>query len=79
MKCLRYLQVMTGDELKQEREKMGLTQQALADALGVDVMTISRWERDVRTIPPYLPLALESIHRNQRKAGTRKAGEALRK
>jgi len=45
---------MTGSQLKTKRELMALTQSQLAEALGVDVGTVSRWERDARPIPPYL-------------------------
>jgi transcriptional regulator with XRE-family HTH domain len=62
---------MTGAELKKQREKMGLRQSELAEALSnkeqrVDVGTISRWERDVSKIPPYLELALAELRRRLR-------------
>ena len=55
---------MTGKELKDYRERIGLTQEQLAEALQVASNTVSRWEREDRAIPPYLPLAIETIHRN---------------
>lgn len=54
---------MTGKELKDYREGIGLTQEQLAELLQVASNTVSRWERDDRAIPPYLPLALETIER----------------
>jgi len=49
---------MKPDELKEWRYKNGYSQKGLASRLGVDVMTISRWERGVREIPSFLHLAL---------------------
>ncbi|MGA9767917.1 MAG: helix-turn-helix transcriptional regulator [Blastocatellia bacterium] len=64
---------MNGDELKQRREELGMTQEQLAKALGVNIMTISRWERGVRSIPPHLSLALEAIEIKQKKKNDKKA------
>lgn len=52
---------MTSEDLKLWRERVGLSQSQLARALAVDVMTVSRWERGVRDIPPYLHLALWAV------------------
>lgn len=52
---------MKGRDLAIWRKQQGLTQKQLAQGLGVDVMTVSRWERGVRGIPPHLPLALEAL------------------
>ena len=49
---------MDGDELKQWREKNGYSQGRLARVLGVDVMTVSRWERSIMKIPSHLKWAL---------------------
>jgi transcriptional regulator with XRE-family HTH domain len=54
---------MTGDDLILWRKKQELTQRELARSLGVDVMTVSRWERGTRSIPALLPLALEALEK----------------
>jgi len=53
-----YIVIMKPDELKRWRQKVGCSQAKLAGELGVDVMTVSRWERGVREIPSFLHLAL---------------------
>ena len=53
---------MTPLELRQWRLSNEYSQAALAGALKVDVMTVSRWERGVRKeIPPFLHLALRCL------------------
>jgi DNA-binding transcriptional regulator YiaG len=44
---------MTGAELRRIRTRLGLTQAALAERLGVTGNTVARWERDeVRITEP---------------------------
>ena len=53
---------MNPKELIKWRSRNNYSQSQLARALGVDTMTISRWERGVRKqIPSYLHLALECL------------------
>ena len=49
------------DEGRALRDKAKLSQSELAVKLQVDVMTISRWERDERAISPVTALAIEHI------------------
>lgn len=56
---------MTGAQLKKNREQMGLSQRELAEALGVDVGTVSRWERSVQEPPRYVELALAELSRRR--------------
>jgi transcriptional regulator with XRE-family HTH domain len=60
-KPLAYMITMTGDELRKWREGNGYSQARLAKALAVAVMTVSRWERGVRALPPFLHLALRFL------------------
>lgn len=52
---------MTHKELKKWREANGYSQAKLANALGTHVMTVSQWERNIRTIPTFLHLALRCL------------------
>lgn len=52
---------MRGQELKTWRVDNGYSQSQLAKVLGVITLTVSRWEREDREIPPFLHLALKSL------------------
>lgn len=52
---------MTPGDIKQSRESLGLTQQALANLLGVHQVVLARWESGQHAPPPYLLAAIRSI------------------
>lgn len=58
---------MRPDELQAWRARNGFSQSQLARVLGVDVMTVSRWERGVNEIPPFLHLALAYLEERKEK------------
>lgn len=53
-----YISIMEPQKLKNWRKRTGYSQEQLARVLGVDVMTVSRWERGIMRIPSFLELAL---------------------
>lgn len=61
-----YHNAMTPQDLKEWRSKTGLTQLQLAQKLNVANMTVSRWETGLRSIPPFLFLALQAIECGQK-------------
>jgi len=58
---------MEGDTLRAQRKALELTQQELADKLGVTRNTVNRWEAGTMKVPPYLDLALKQIEAEQKK------------
>ncbi len=52
---------MTPADLKAWRTAQGLTQPALAALLGIHEMTVSRFERGERPMPPYFEITLEGL------------------
>lgn len=52
---------MTGTDLKAWRQRVGLTQQQLADRIGYERTIIWRWESSDRPVPPWMELALRTI------------------
>ena len=54
---------MTGTELRERRRALGLTQEALADRLGVSRVTLAKWETDTLRIEhaAMLALALDAL------------------
>jgi transcriptional regulator with XRE-family HTH domain len=52
---------MTPASLKKWRKSRGLTLESMGSLLGVTAVTVSRWERSLRRIPPFLHLALKCI------------------
>jgi DNA-binding transcriptional regulator YiaG len=67
LRLMIYSAFMTGDELRKAREDLGMTQEQLAKTLGIASNTVARWERNERSIPPYLYLALQTVEREQEK------------
>jgi len=57
---------MNGEQLRQERERLGLTQKRLADLLDVRQSTISEWEKRKVTIrhEHILELAMRDVARS---------------
>jgi transcriptional regulator with XRE-family HTH domain len=64
---------MEGNELQKRREALGMSRDELAKALQTTSVSVWRWENGERAIPPYLPLALETVERNQKSNGLRTA------
>jgi transcriptional regulator with XRE-family HTH domain len=52
---------MTPASLKKWRKSRALTLESMGSLLGVTAVTVSRWERSLRKIPPFLHLALKCI------------------
>lgn len=70
---------MKPSELVKWREKRGLTQPQLGELLSVTSTTIYRWEKGLRGVPAFLPLALESLDRKGvKKKKVRKSKERRR-
>jgi transcriptional regulator with XRE-family HTH domain len=66
--------IMKPDELQKWRCINGYSQSQLAKALGVDVMTVSRWERGIRhKIPPFLHLALRWVEKEGGESAKKRA------
>lgn len=57
---------MKPNELQAWRKKHKISQAKLAKVLEVATLTISRWERGVYEIPPYLPLTLKGIEASKK-------------
>lgn len=55
---------MTPAELRLWRDHWLLDQGQLARLLGVHLNTVGNWERGLTAIPPFLPLALETLARD---------------
>lgn len=49
------------EKLRDLRRKLGKTQVELGKLLGVDTMTVSRWETGRRPVPKWLWLAMKAI------------------
>jgi DNA-binding transcriptional regulator YiaG len=62
--------VMTGRELRSIRQKLALTQAALAEAVGVTSNTVARWERGEMAISEPAARLLEKLA-EERKIGRR--------
>jgi transcriptional regulator with XRE-family HTH domain len=56
-----YNSEMTGKQLKKRRADLKLTQKELALKLQVEPNTLARWERELRVIPAFLDLALQTV------------------
>ncbi len=60
---------MKGKGLKEWRKKYNLTQLELSRYLNVERVTVARWEVGIRTISPFLFLALEALENRLMKGG----------
>lgn len=68
-----------GNDLQKRREALGMSRDELAKALQTTSVSIWRWETGERAIPPYLPLALETVERNQKGNELRAAQKRVKK
>ena len=61
---------MKGGDLKQIMGRFGLTQQGLADQLGVARNTVNRWANDLEPIPDVIEIAVKSLKLSAKKGKT---------
>jgi len=61
---------MTAAEFKRIRQAMGLTQQALADQLGVARLTVARYETRARRIPEMAARLLKRLQDETKRRGS---------
>ena len=61
---------MKGKDLKQIMDRFGLTQQGLADQLGVARNTVIRWANDLEAIPDVIEIAVKSLKLSAKKGKT---------
>ena len=60
---------MISDELKRERARLGMSQQALSYATGIPKRTIENWETGVNTPPEWVQrLVLAELKRMKRRS-----------
>ena len=52
---------MTGDELKEARRQLDMSQEKLAKRLQVVTLTVSRWENNHTSIPEVAAMAIRSL------------------
>ncbi len=64
---------MTVKDIKREREKLGLSQAALAELLGVAENTVWRWEVGQRKPHPVVLKAIQTVLAEVRESGPREA------
>lgn len=62
---------MDGDELKERRTALGLTQAQLAEILDVKPNTVARWERGLLTVPRTVELAMQTVERLYKKRSSK--------
>jgi transcriptional regulator with XRE-family HTH domain len=60
---------MEGEELKEKRIALGLTQAQLAEILDVKPNTVARWERGLLAVPRTVELAMATVERIYKKGG----------
>lgn len=61
---------MKGKDLKQIMDRLELTQQGLADQLGVARNTVNRWANDLEAIPDVIEIAVKSLKLSAKKEKT---------
>lgn len=68
---------MEKQELKQRRERLGLTQAEFAKILGVANNTVSRYETGRVDIPEYMDMVLEAMEARQIEKLKKPVGEQI--
>lgn len=58
---------MTAQEIRSLRKALGMTQEQFARAVGVSLMTVSRWERGVYEPLPVFVGRIEELRNGRRK------------
>jgi transcriptional regulator with XRE-family HTH domain len=76
---MAYHPFVNPSELLKWRTSQRHTQKELASLLGVDKMTVYRWEKAMRDIPPFLHLALKFLEKKGGESKTRGAGRKTQK
>lgn len=64
--------IKSGKDIRQEREKLGLSQERLAQILQVSVFTLSRWERGVIEPSALVLRGIEGFMTDNKKKGGEK-------